>query len=224
MSYLSVVSWPFVPVRVAGFGSVPLGEFLQQVWVRVCLAVIAGFAWAMHLLEASYAYSVVSGVPTLKPHTWKWTLQTLALGWPSLSLLQAEATSYDKLTKGRTSWTILESMTVKPKAVHQTHGHGITPGTCRFKVEHFVEAPKLQLVILLLVLIDIVAVVFEVIVSVNIVEFVDEELGLAIETALHFTCESSPNPHAQSTEFLPNSCRVFWSILQVGHHSVHLLG
>ena len=37
------------------------------------------------------------------------------------------------------------------------------------------------------VLVDIVAVVFEVVVSINIVEFVDEELGEQIETALHYT-------------------------------------
>ena len=48
----------------------------------------------------------------------------------------------------------------------------------------------MQIFILLLVLIDILAVSFEVVVSANIVEFVDPSLGHRIEEALHWTSVS----------------------------------
>ena len=49
------------------------------------------------------------------------------------------------------------------------------------------DAVLLQLVILVLVLLDVMAVAFEIVVIVNLVEFVDEELGERVEAGLHYT-------------------------------------
>ena len=46
------------------------------------------------------------------------------------------------------------------------------------------ESPKTQLVVLILVLVDLFVVLLEVIVSVNLVQFVDPDFGYRVETAL----------------------------------------
>lgn len=194
LTYLSIVSAIDGATLWAGFGNRRLGEIVQMTWVSLVLIVITAGAWGMHAIQASFAFSVASSRPTLEGRAWSWVIQTLLLGFPSMQLLQAEALKFDRVegTDGRQSWSFVESMMIKPDAGTSSteagpHGHdGIVPGTCRHRVEHVVEAPSLQLLILLLVLVDIMAVVLEVIVEVELVQFVDPEQGELIEEVLHF--------------------------------------
>jgi hypothetical protein len=192
LTYLAIVSAIDGAVLWAGFGNRRLGEIVQTTWVSLAVIVFTAGVWGMHFIQASFAYSVASSRPTLEGRAWSWVLQTLLLGFPSMRLLQAEALKFDRVegTDGRLSWSFVESMITKPdmssvEGDPYNHG-GIVPGTFRHRVEHAVEAPALQLFILLLVLVDIMAVVLEVIVEVELVQFVDPEQGELIEEVLHF--------------------------------------
>jgi hypothetical protein len=194
LTYLSIVSLVDGSDLWAGFGNRALGVFIsgiiQRTWVTIILAILTACIWAVNTVQASFAFSVASARPALESRRWSWTLQTLLLGQPSLVLLQQEALAFDE-THGiaaRQSCSFVESMMVKPEtsSAHGS-GHGIVPGTFRHRVEQAVEAPTLQLFILVLVLVDIIAVVLEVFVEVELVQFVDPEQGEVIEEILHFT-------------------------------------
>ena len=189
LSYLSIVSAIEGATLWAGFGNRALGEIVQITWVSILLTVFTAGLWGFHIIQASFALSVASSRPTLQSKAWSWAFQTLLLGYPSMQLLQAEALAFDRVegTAGRQSWSFVESMMVKPDDPDGgSHHNGIVPGTFRHRIEHIVEAPALQLFILLLVLVDIMAVVLEVIVEVELVQFVDPEQGEFIEEVLHF--------------------------------------
>ena len=190
-TWLAVVVW-FAPDAVVGVGSPAAGRFLKLPSVRVVAVVVAAVLWTVHLLEAWYGFMVASNVPQLRPFRWRWAMATCALGYPSLRLLVADANRARqfhglKHAKGA-RWGIIASMMVKPNPAHfGIHDSGIMPGTLRYKLEHFVEGTKVQIFVLLLVLVDIVAVMFELALSGNIVEFVEGVPGHEIEQALHWT-------------------------------------
>lgn len=193
LTFLSIASSIDGAVLWAGFGNRQLGELVQTTWVSIIVTVLTAVVWAMHIIQASFALSVTSARPTLEARAWSWVFQTLLLGYPSTRLLQAEALRFDRVqgTDMRHSWSFVESMMIKPEtsssySTHGSHQNGIVHGSFRHRVEQVVEAPILQLFILLLVLIDILAVVLEVIVEVELVEFVDPEQGEVIENVLHF--------------------------------------
>jgi hypothetical protein len=188
ITWLMVAVW-FAPDEVVGFGSADLGESLKSTGGRVVLLLLGGGLWVTNILQAAYAYSICGELPLLRPYRCGWTLQTLTLGYISLKLLVAdERRAKAKAGLSSKGWGLVSSMMVRPNPAHfGVHDHGIEPGTCRYKLEHFVEGVKVQLVILFLILVDIMAVAFEVVVSANIVEFVDHELGHHIEEALHWT-------------------------------------
>lgn len=56
---------------------------------RSVLYLACGLAWSAHLLEAVVAYRICTQLGGGK-NTWKWTIQTFCIGFPSLRLLQAE--------------------------------------------------------------------------------------------------------------------------------------
>ncbi|GJQ10608.1 hypothetical protein GpartN1_g2399.t1 [Galdieria partita] len=56
---------------------------------RTVLYVACLMAWGAHLLEAIVAYRICKQLGGGRD-TWKWTIQTFCIGYPSLCLLQAE--------------------------------------------------------------------------------------------------------------------------------------
>ena len=189
-TWLMVTVW-FAPDAVVGFGSVAAGEFLKQPKIRVGIVVAASLLWVAHFVEAWFSFTVASSVPQLRPFRWQWSMMTLAVGYPSLRLLIADANRAQQAARvhGKmTHWGIVSSMMVKPSPAHfGVHDHGIMPGTLRYRLEHFVEGTSIQLVILFLVLVDIVVVAFELVVTASIVEWADGIPGHEIEEALHWT-------------------------------------
>lgn len=185
LSYLTVTSWILSATLWAGLGNQQLGEFFQRYWVRVTIAVLATGLWMCNLLQACWAFSTCKMVPPLAPVRWKWFWQTVLLGAPSLALLQQEAADWDVTNSlpsgGAHTDGFVESMTHAPDDDGHLH---LEEGSWRWRIERFVESPKTQLVVLILVLVDLFVVLLEVIVSVNLVQFVDPKFGYQVETAL----------------------------------------
>lgn len=61
-------------------------EHVTTLFPRPLLVGIFAFAWALHIGEALYAYSIAPAAGQVASR-WSWTLQTLTLGFPSLRLL-----------------------------------------------------------------------------------------------------------------------------------------
>jgi hypothetical protein len=206
LSYLTVTSWVEEATLLAGLGNRQLGEFFQRYSVRVVIAVLTASLWMCNLLQACWALSTCKTVPPLAPVRWKWFWQTCLLGYPSLVLLQEEAASWDivnSLPSGGAHTTgFVESMTHTPDDDGHLH---LVEGSLRWKIERLVESPKVQLVVLILVLVDLFVVLLEVIVSVNLVQFVDPDFGYQVR-------ENAPSLRFSglSFSFLPYPVTYVW--------------
>eukprot|EP01043_Picozoa_sp_COSAG02_P067043 COSAG02_NODE_10633_length_1894_cov_1.470752_1_plen_433_part_00 len=188
LTYLTVASWVEAATLWAGLGNRQLGEFFQRYSVRVVVAVLTSSLWMCNLLQACWALSTCKAVPPLVPVRWKWFWQTLLIGYPSLALLQDEVESWDIKNSlpsgGAHTMGFIESMIRQPDDDGQLH---LVEGSWRWHIERFVESPKVQLAVLILLLVDLFVVLLEVIVSVNLVQFVDPEFGRQFEKAMHLT-------------------------------------
>ena len=188
LTYLAIASWIEEATLWAGLGNRQLGEFFQRYSVRVVVAVLTSSLWMCNLLQACWVLSTCKAVPPLAPVRWKWFWQTFLIGYPSLALLLDEVASWDVKNSlpsgGAHTMGFFESM------IHQPDDDGqlqLAEGSWRWRIERFVESPKVQLAVLILLLVDLFVVLLEVIVSVNLVQFVDPEFGAQIEKAMHLT-------------------------------------